>query len=106
MSAFEVHGNFPPKMRATVIAFVRMDSDGGKATARWWNGRRARVLLARQYSQMLLDRSLRWFLFARRSRLNLVQDRLMAMMARVVSAFDWSALGALASAGAGLGDHW
>jgi hypothetical protein len=30
----------------------------------------------------------------------------MAMMVRVVSAFDWSALGALASAGAGLGDHW
>lgn len=43
--------------------------------------------------------------FAPRSRLNLIHDRLVARIAHVVSALDWSALGALASAGAGLGDH-
>jgi hypothetical protein len=38
-SAFEVHGNFPPKMRATVIVFVRMDSDGGKPQPCCWIAR-------------------------------------------------------------------
>ena len=94
-------------MRATVIAFVRMDSDGGKATAEVVERKACpRVIGASIFADVAGSLGTSLVFFARRSRLNLVHDRLTAMMARVVSALDWSALGALASADAGLGNHW